>query len=198
MFDDNTSTDDGGKKELFTKYIIPGLGIIAVLSIVFAGSLYLATNYTDLLGDRTETEQTSQLSAEDVQKLVNKVNELILLPEGETPNVATVNDLTQVQSQDFFKNAQVGDKVLIYASAKKAYLYRPDTHKLIEVGIVDQGSANQAVGGAQDSAPQVITPTPLPTIPPVLDTESTPTPEASPSPSTEAADELSPSPTLTP
>lgn len=167
MFDDNSPPQqEKDYKKMATKYLIPGLGIVALLSLVFSGSLYIAKYHPNVLGLSSDNSQTA--SPEDVEKLVKKVSELILLPSGETPNIATVNDLTQVRSQDFFKNAEVGDKVLIYSLAKKAYLYRPSTHKLIEVGIVNQDDPNAATGGVQNP-PEVIIPTPLPTIDPLLE-----------------------------
>lgn len=168
MFDNQQPQQERkDKKKIFTKYVIPGLGLIAILSIVFAGSLYVAQGFPSLFGSDTETQSGTTTDPREIEKLVNKVSDLILLPPGESPEVATVNDLSQVRSQDFFRNAQVGDKVLIYAAARKAYLYRPDSHKLIEVGIVSQGNPNEAVSGAQDETPQIITPTPLPTTGPI-------------------------------
>lgn len=183
MFDDQNSSQTD-RKALFTKYVIPGLGILALLSVVFAGSLYFAQRYTNILGTNDSSDTSSaELSPEEIEKLVNRVSDLILLPAGETPDVATVNDLSQVRSQDFFRNAEVGDKVLIYASAKKAYLYRPDTHKLIEVGIVSRGNPDGSAEGSQNSQPEIITPTPIPTTGPIeiLPSETpAPSPTASP------------------
>ena len=69
----------------------------------------------------------------EVLDLVAEVGKLIVLPEGEIPTAATVSDPEILKDQPFFKNAKVGDKVLIYTNAKKAYLYDPAAHKLIEV-----------------------------------------------------------------
>lgn len=65
--------------------------------------------------------------------LLTEVNLLYDLPTDESPTVATVSDKTKLKNQPFFSKAENGDKVLIYTKAKKAILYRPTTHKIVEV-----------------------------------------------------------------
>lgn len=65
--------------------------------------------------------------------MIQRVSQLIVLPEGEEPTVATVSDPEKLRGQPFFENAKAGHKVLIYTKARKAYLYDPAQHKLIEV-----------------------------------------------------------------
>ena len=69
--------------------------------------------------------------------LIEKIGKLILLPSGEQPTIATVSDKSQLSTQPFFANALDGDKVLVYANAKKAILYRPSTNQVIEVAPVN-------------------------------------------------------------
>lgn len=68
--------------------------------------------------------------------LIKKVSVLITLPK-EVPSVATVADKSKLSDQSFFKNAENGDKVLIFTDAKKAYLYRPSSNRIIEVGPIN-------------------------------------------------------------
>ncbi|HSW78826.1 MAG TPA: hypothetical protein VLF88_02310, partial [Candidatus Babeliales bacterium] len=82
------------------------------------------------------------VAQQEQQQLVAKVSTLTVLPAGETPTVATVTDITKLKDQPFFANAQNGDKVLIYTKAKKAYLYRPSTGKIINIAPVNIGSGN--------------------------------------------------------
>jgi hypothetical protein len=70
------------------------------------------------------------IAAED---LVLKVGKLIKLPN-EKPEIATVSDISQLQSQSIFKNAQNGDKVLIFPKSKRAIVYRPSENIIVEVG----------------------------------------------------------------
>ena len=70
-------------------------------------------------------------------ELIRQVGELISLPEGEKPSVATVTDEEKLGDQVFFKNAKEGDKVLIYTNARKVILYRPSEDRVVEVGSVN-------------------------------------------------------------
>lgn len=69
-----------------------------------------------------------------VRALVEDVSEHMLLPERETPNVATVSDLHALEGQLFFKRAEIGDKVLMYLVSQRAIIYRPSIDRIIEVG----------------------------------------------------------------
>lgn len=69
----------------------------------------------------------------DAKKTISAVEKLMNVPEKEVPTIATVTDKTKLKSQPFFKAAENGDKVLIYASIKKAILYRPSSNKIIDV-----------------------------------------------------------------
>ncbi len=78
-------------------------------------------------------------AVEQAQKLADEIGKLMVLPTDEIPTVATVTDISKLAGQQFFKNAKNGDKVLIYTKAKKAILYDPAIHKIIEVGPVNVG-----------------------------------------------------------
>ncbi|NTU66837.1 MAG: hypothetical protein HGB08_02825 [Candidatus Moranbacteria bacterium] len=72
------------------------------------------------------------VSQEETQFVISELGKLMELPEG-TPSMATVQDKEKLKDQSFFKKAENGDKVLIYADAKQAILFRPSTKKIIEV-----------------------------------------------------------------
>lgn len=76
----------------------------------------------------------------EVEILVAEVGKLIVLPEGETPTIATVSDPERLKDQPFFAKAKAGDKVLLYSTARKAYLYDPSAKKLLEVAPLNIGS----------------------------------------------------------
>ena len=84
-----------------------------------------------------------QANKEEVASLVAEVGKLITLPVGETPTLATVSDPKALSNQAFFANSKVGDKVLIYTNAKKAILYRPSEHKIIEVAPVNLNNTQE-------------------------------------------------------
>lgn len=73
------------------------------------------------------------VAEKEVKDLTAAVGSLMVLPEGEIPQIATVSDPSRLKGQEFFKNAKVGDKVLIYNKSKKAILYSPSIRKILDV-----------------------------------------------------------------
>lgn len=92
--------------------------------------------------EQTNKQQVLNNKGES-QELIEKVGRLIVLPEGEQPTIATVQDLEKLKDQPFFARAQTGDKVLIYSVSKKAILYRPSVGKIIEVAPFTPSSQGQ-------------------------------------------------------
>lgn len=111
------------------------LSILVALLVAASGSSYYF--YREYSGLKKEPDKAA---VEEVNKLVAIVGKLIVLPAGETPTVATVADPEKLQDQDFFAKAKTGDKVLIYANAKKAILYNPETNKIVEVAPINIGA----------------------------------------------------------
>ena len=125
--------------------------VIAAAIILIAGIGWFAYDYSQV---RKENERLSdpQLAAQDATKaLVEAVGRLTDLPQGETPTIATVSDVSKLQNQAFFAKAQNGDKVLIYTQAKRAILYRPSTNKVIEIAPVNLGSSNSNSSNNSDT-----------------------------------------------
>lgn len=94
---------------------------------------------------RASPQAATESAKEEVAKLVAKVSSLIAVPQDEIPTVATVSDVEKLKANAFFVNAKNGDKVLIYTSAKKAILYRPDEQKIIEIGPISIGTPSATV-----------------------------------------------------
>jgi len=88
------------------------------------------------------------LVKEETKQIVSKISRFMELPNEEF-TLVTVNDVSKLKNQLFFKNAKNGDKVLIYINAKKAILYRPSTNKIIEVSALDMNNKANATSGAQ-------------------------------------------------
>jgi hypothetical protein len=114
------------------KIIIPIL--ILVIIVLVASSFYL---YMQLESIKKNPQQIAQ---QEVQSLIAKVSRLVVLPEEETPTVATVSDAEKLKDQPFFRNAKNGDKVLIYTNARKAVLYDPVNNKVVEIAPVNIGN----------------------------------------------------------
>jgi|SRR3989344_2765668 len=109
--------------------------LIGVVVLSSGTAIYFYSQYSGLRQDPNKVK----MSQEEVKKVVAQVGKLILLPEGETPTLATVTDTEKLKGQSFFANAKTGDKVLIYTNAQKAILYNPKLNKVIEVAPINSG-----------------------------------------------------------
>ncbi|MEI6850336.1 MAG: hypothetical protein WCK26_00020 [Candidatus Saccharibacteria bacterium] len=124
-----------GKKKSYHKVV---LLIIVSLVVIFcvAGMIFFYNKYQDL-------KNNPELVAKQQNELVvNEIGQLMVLPNGEEPTVATVTDSTKLSSQTFFKDSKNGDKVVAYTVAKKVILYRPSVKKIINIApfTIDTGS----------------------------------------------------------
>ena len=135
-------------------------GLLAVIVIFFLKQSDMKRQLNALEAKNMEkvaqSQQSSPPTETEIAALTKEVGDLILLPEGEIPTVATVSDLTPLKGQEFFARAAVGDKVLVYKNAKFAILYRPSAKKVLTASAVAIGAVPTA-GTAKDTP----TPTPL-------------------------------------
>lgn len=95
---------------------------LLILGLIIYGG-YLA--YKKIISPTTATNDTALILGE--------VGKTITLPTDEDPTIMTVTNLTPLKSQAFFKDAQVGDKVIIYSKSKRAILYRPSENRVIVI-----------------------------------------------------------------
>ena len=140
----------------FNLQLIHWVVLLLILALVGAGLSFALYNNSQKQLKAVQKQladykkDPNAAAKQETQDLIAKVGQLVVLPTDETPTVATVTDLSKLQDQPFFAGAQVGDKVLIYNNAKKAILYRPATHKIIEVAPINIGGS--AGAGAQTQA----------------------------------------------
>jgi hypothetical protein len=110
----------------------------ASIFILIAGLLgtsgYFYYQYKLLKGGNNQKEIT------DYTKQLEKI---MILPQGETPTLATVTNKEKLGGQPFFANAQNGDKVLIFSKAMKAVLFRPKEGKIVEMMILNTSALDQ-------------------------------------------------------
>ncbi len=118
--------ENSGKK--ITK-IITILLVVAVLLSVFFFLQY-----------RSSAKNPDALNREKIESLVMKVEKLIDLPKGELPTLAEITSIENLKDQPFFAKAKVGDQVLLYTVARKAYLYDPVANVIVEVASVNLGN----------------------------------------------------------
>lgn len=123
------------------KYVTPLLALVLVVALGAAGYFYM--QYADaqkaLMSAQAKPGSTAAAALD--AKVVGMVEKLIELPKDESPTLATVSDKSKLATQSFFKNAQNGDKLLIFVKSKKVILYRPSEDKIIEVGTINVSQA---------------------------------------------------------
>lgn len=100
--------------------------VIVLIAIFIAASGYYFYKFQKIKNNPELVKQ------EEIKAITDKVGKLMELPEGEELTLATVVEKEKLMGQNFFRNSENGDKILIYAKAKKAILFRPSTGKIIE------------------------------------------------------------------
>ena len=115
-----------GKEKI--KQLRPTTALLMLLVVLFGGAaLFFYFQLNEL------KKNPQELARQEAKNLVAEVSQLVVLPEGEIPTVATVTDPALLAGQPFFNQAKKGDKVLIYANAKKAFLYDPVAKRIVDV-----------------------------------------------------------------
>jgi len=128
--------------------IIFSVVLIVALAVAVCEAFFLHSVNTKLVNTNESLINTQQQlqtlqnnfsteAALEGKDLISKVGGLITLPTNEEPTIATVADLSKLQGQIFFANAQLGDKILMYTNANKIILYRPSTNKIINNAALD-------------------------------------------------------------
>lgn len=124
-------------------------GAVVIVVLLLGTTYYFYRQYNSIKANPQKFVQQS------VDNIVGEVGKYMRLPDGETPTIATVVDVEKLKSQAFFTNAKNGDRVLIYTNARKAILYNPNEHKIIEVAPItlgeNQGAPQQPPAGTSTS-----------------------------------------------
>lgn len=110
------------------------IAIIVGLIVVAGGAWFGYQQYA-----KSDTAQKAK-SERLVNDTVAAVGRLIKLPEGDNPQVAVVTDLKPLAGQPFFRNASVGDRVIIYPALGRAILYNPQLNKIMEIATLQAGA----------------------------------------------------------
>ena len=140
-----------GKKKL----LITILAIITLIAVIL--SLFLFNRYREMEQKIKDPTHAAEL---EVDQWVTKISKIINLPAGERPTLATVNDKERLVNQPFFAEAEVGDKVLIYEQARRAYLYRPGSNKIINVSQININQLAPSPTASLEASPSAL-PIPL-------------------------------------
>lgn len=130
------------------KFLIPLL-----LMIIIPLTVFIIKELNPPLTPEQVAETQYKKAQQDANNLSQTVAKQTAVPTDETPNVATINDLTELQNQDFFKQAKIGDKILIYEKAKIIVLYRPDEKRVIATAPVLYNQPETAVAATSSAIP---------------------------------------------
>lgn len=126
------------------------LAALIVLALILGAYWY---------GQRTVYLAHPSLVVEDESSVIlGNVGQLIQLPGGEQPQMATINDAAAVKAeQPFLKDAENGDVLIVYVASGMALLYRPSANKLITVGPVDSTEPKAATARERPKEPVATT-----------------------------------------
>lgn len=113
-------------------YIAFGIILLIMLGVI----INLAKSNND------DKSGSSTSNSGEIKEITGYVGKFYILPTGETPTIATVTNASKVQNQPFFKNAQNGDKVLLYTKSGLAILYRPSVKKVVNVASVNLNNSS--------------------------------------------------------
>lgn len=129
------------------KFII--ITLITILILILSSGLVFFFYPKSSPTTTPVSEEATQKETTDIMAALGKIAEL---PQNETPTIATVSDKDKVKNQTFFIHAQNGDKVLIFAQAKRAVLYRPSSGKVIEITTISVGPSPTPIQVSTPSA----------------------------------------------
>lgn len=127
------------RKNRFVRIKKSYLLILVLVLLIGVGSVLGYRAYDNQRKEIQRLSNPQESAKAESERIKEEVSRLIELPADEDPTIATVVDSTKLSNQAFFANAQNGDRVVMYAKAKKAVLYRPSTQKIIEVAPINLG-----------------------------------------------------------
>lgn len=106
------------------------VGLI-IISVFFIFQYFqVSRELSDL---KSNPAKLTELLNSENQKILEKVSQLMELPAEKPQQIVTISDLDSIANQPLLSKAQLGDVFVLFTSAKKAILYRPSQHKIIDV-----------------------------------------------------------------
>lgn len=138
-----------GKTIMKRRSLLPSIIVMTLLLFTIGVSVYFYYQYEET------QKQLAKISSDNSQLITEMLGKLVLLPKDETPTIGTVTDKSQLPAKPFFKNAENGDKIVLFTLAKKVYLYRPSLNKIIDIGpvISEEGSVSGAKTTIRETTP---------------------------------------------
>lgn len=147
-------------------WLLPSV-VAAGMAVFFYLQWQRAQQIVNLAGNGQTEAAVRAAEQKEIQLIEEQLGEVILLPQGETPTLITIKDKNEIrENKEFFADAQDDDKILVYQQAKKAFLYRPSTKKLINLAPInispgnDSQEANKTTGSNEMSESLALTTSP--------------------------------------
>lgn len=137
---------------------MPKQTIFTGFAIVYmAASTFAAVRFYDLYRFYEAKVPKSDKEVEkETTEIVAQLSKIMQVPS-EKPVIATVKDKDALKAQQtFFAQAENGDKLVVFQTARKAILYRPSSGKIIESGPLLVSPENQGTGQQQVQSVKVV------------------------------------------
>ncbi len=123
------------KKFKNVKNLVPKIVLVIIGVVVGVSATFL---YIQKFGIPFKSVSQDALAAQEaraVEKIINKVEKLIITPQDEEPVLATIVNVEElVKKEPFYANAQNGDIVLMFQKNLKAIIYSPERDMIVNVG----------------------------------------------------------------
>jgi hypothetical protein len=99
--------------------------ILLVIMLIIVASLYFQ--------EKKKVKSLRNMANIEIEEVVGMVGQLIILPDDLKPNIATIENVDKLREKesDFYKNAEGGDKLLIYPN--QVILYNPERNIIVNV-----------------------------------------------------------------
>lgn len=97
--------------------------LLSLLVVAIASNIFLYVKYRQAQNNNPEIQ---------TNRIVKEIRQMTTLPD-ETPSVVTVVDKDKLSNPALAKGAENGDKILMFPNEGKVIVYRPSTHKLINI-----------------------------------------------------------------
>jgi uncharacterized protein HemX len=123
----------------------PAIALLLLLLIAAVGaSAFWFVKYREAVNSNPAKER---------QKIIQTIGQAVMLP-AEEPELSTVTNTAKLTNQTLKTRAKNGDKLLVYAKAKRLIIYRPSNGKVVDMLTIQQQTA--------DVAGQAASPQPMP------------------------------------
>ena len=120
------------------KYLSVGLAAAASVTVasLAVGVLLLSGTFTNN-NTTIPDNATTQSASTDAEQVITQLGTHMLLPESEHPVVASIKDVEKLQeSSAFYKNAENGDRLIVFPQTKKAVIFSTDDNIIVNSGLV--------------------------------------------------------------